>query len=224
MVYLQILILSILLPLTAFSKSKNSDGFFHVGLFGQYSPGSKYGFASYVAGTDASPVISPGKAEFAAGSLTSVGIEFIFWTSDISGFSIGHSVDSSRDIEHKQITYENGSSVRTYLYPRDQVSNSNFIFNYYLIHTPDRGYMIFGLNYSNPTWTQSTLSNAAITIKGDLGFQASFGFSLFKGTVLDITARTTAVKMRSNDPIAGTFEDFGRGYISDILVGIKFIY
>ena len=224
MLYYKILLLLVLLPLTVQSKSKNKDGFFHIGLFGQYSAGSKYGFKSYVAGVDATNVILPGQAEFGAGSLTSIGVEFIFWSSDISGFSVGHSVDSSREIEHKQITYENGSSVRTYLYPRDHVSNSSFIFNYYLTHTPDRGYIVVGLNHSNPTWAQSAPSNSAITIKGDLGMQASVGFALLKGMVFDITARTTAIKLQSRDPIAGTFEDFGRGNITDVLVGFKFIY
>lgn len=227
MLYFYFLILAFCLApfdLQAREISKTKDGFFHVALFGQYSPGSKIGFASYISGTTASPTITPGKAEFATGNFTTNGLEFIFFTNNLSGFSIGYSLDSSRDIEHKQVTYDNGTSTRTYLYPRDKMENSAILFNYYLVHTPDRGYIVLGLNYSNPKWTQATTSNSTITLSGDLGAQIAFGFSLLKGVIFDIAARTTAIKMRSDNAVATTFEDFGRGQITDLLVGFKFIF
>ena len=200
------------------------DGFFHVALFGQYGPGSNLGFGSYVSGSNGSPLISPGAAQFGTGSVTTAGVEFLFYTTEISGFSFGYSIDSARDIEHKQINYESGVSTRTYFYPRDKVQNSTTSFNYYFVHTPDRGYLLLGLNYSNPRWIQSTTTNAQLTVSGDLGVQASIGFSLVKGVIFDITARTTTIKMKSTDPVLGTFEDFGRGQISEGLVGFKFIF
>ncbi len=209
-------------PLNTTDTSK--DGLFHVGLLGQYSPGSKIGFGSYVSGTNPGPIITPGAAEFGTGSFTSLGLEFIFYTSVISGFSVGYVTDSDRNIEHKQLTYTNGSVTRTYLYPRDTMQNSAILFNYYLFHTPDRGYVILGLNYSNPKWVQNTVSNSRVNLSGDLGVQASAGFALIKGFILDITARTTSMKLRSDDPVANSFEDFGRGQMTDVLVGFKFIY
>ena len=206
------------------SSKSSKDGLFHVALFGQYGPGSKIGFGSYVAGSNGSPAVTPGAAEFGTGSVTTTGIEFIFFTSEFSGFSFGYSIDGTREIQHKQINYEGGASTRTYLYPRDQIQNSTTSFNYYFAHTPDRGYILLGLNYSNPKWIQATTTNAQLTLTGDLGVQASVGFSLIKGVIFDITARTTTIKMKSTDPVLGTFEDFGRGQISEGLVGFKFIF
>ncbi|MBC7465544.1 MAG: hypothetical protein H7256_06085 [Bdellovibrio sp.] len=222
-------ILAMLVNISCYAREPNltrnsKDSFFHVALFGQYSPGSKLGFGSYVSGSTVGPVITPGAAEFGTGSFTSAGLEFIFFNGPVSGFSIGYSSDSSRDIEHKQITYASGTATRTYFYPRDSMQNSSLLFNYYLIHTPERGYILLGLNYSNPKWTQATVTNSQISLSGDLGGQISMGFSLLKGVILDLTARTTSMKMKSTDPIAATFEDFGRGQIADILVGFKFIF
>lgn len=202
----------------------SKDGFFHVAFFAQYGPGSKLGFGSYVSGSNGSAAVAPGSVEFGTGSVSTIGMEFLFFTNEISGFSFGYSVDSGRDIQHKQINYDSGTSTRTYLYPRDQIQNSTTSFNYYLFHTPQKGYVLLGLNYSNPKWIQATATNAEITLSGDLGVQASVGFSLVKGVIFDITARTTTIKMKSNDAMLGTFEDFGRGQISEGLVGFKFIF
>ena len=103
------------------------------------------------------------------------------------------------------------------------MQNSTVIFNYYLARTPDRGYFIIGLNYSNPKWTQATTTNAQITLSSDLGAQLSIGLSLVKGVIFDITVRAISAKLNSIDPVTATFEDFGRGQTSELQVGFKFI-
>ncbi len=105
------------------------------------------------------------------------------------------------------------------------MTNESYLFNYYVIRTPGRGYLSAGVNYSNPKWVDGTASTDKITIAGDLGLQASLGMSMMKGFIFDITFRSTGMKYkRETTDGSNTFTDFGRGQSGDLQVGFKLIF
>lgn len=197
------------------------DGLVHIGIFGSFAPGANMYFPDYVEGNTASNSILPAHAKFVSDSFSSYGAELTFYTMPMNGFSFGYVVDSPRNIEHMDIDY-GASSIRVYKPVKDVFSNTSYTFNYFL-RSPERGYLGFGANYSNPKWEFKTPSNSNIELKGGLGFQLSYGFALVKGIIFDVTFRSTALHMKYSDPTTNNFQDFGAGQMGNIMVGFKFI-
>ena len=209
------------------SLSQNSprginDGLVHIGLYAGFSPSTNFIFSDYAEGTTGSNSITTGVAKFKSHSFSSYGAELMIFTQPAMGFSFGYIQDSPRDISHMDIEYSNGTATRTYKAQNDVFTNKSFTFNYFL-RSPERSYLGFGVNYSNPEWTIQTPTNNKIELNGGLGFQVSYGFALFKGFVFDLSFRSSTLQMKYSDPTTNTFQDFGDGYIGAVSAGFKII-
>jgi len=205
---------------------KVEDGVFHLAIFGFYSSGSLISFSNYAEGTLGNPTVNPGKAKFQTGSFYGYGAELMFFTEPFSGFSFGYVKDSPREVQYRQVTYDStNATTRVDYYPRNIMDNESYLFNYYLIRTPGRGYISFGVNYSNPKWADGTASSDKVTVSGDLGLQASMGISMVKGFIFDLTVRSTGVKLkRETTDGSNTFTDYGSGQSGAAQVGFKLIF
>jgi hypothetical protein len=201
----------------------SKSGNFHASIFGTFSPEGDLAFSKYIEGNTGSNTVTPGKATFSTTSFTSYGAELVFSPGEISAFSFGYVVDGQREVDYVEIDYQAGTSTRTYKFPKDLISNSAFLFNYYVTPDPTQGYLSLGLNYSNPTWTITTATNNKVDLKGGLGFQMAFGLAMVKGVLFEIGGKYTTIKMKYTDPTTNNFQDFGSGSVSNLTVGFKFM-
>ncbi|MBT5855110.1 hypothetical protein HOH87_00555 [bacterium] len=45
-----------------------------------------------------------------------------------------------------------------------------------LVNFDERRYLIYGVNYSMPSWSQESLTNEALDLSGELGYQVGYGY------------------------------------------------